>query len=201
MEINELNRELGNIDIYLLDQLLKGKITKEMKILDAGCGEGRNLSYFINNGYDVFGVDKSPIAIKMLRMMAKNYEPERFNESTVEDMIFPPNVFDYVISSAVLHFATSHQHFSVMVEAMVKVLRPGGTLFIRMTTDIGVPPQINSDNGVYSLHDGTQRYLFSVENLENFLKTHGLKLQESLKSVVVHEQRSMGVLVLQKIKE
>lgn len=195
MTVEELNKELGNVDLYLLDQLLKGKITKELKILDAGCGEGRNLVYFLNNGFDIYGVDKNPIAIKMLRMSAASYEPERFMESTIEGMIFPPNVFDYIISSAVLHFAKNHEHFNVLIKAMVDVLKPKGTLFVRMTTDLGLNQIKPTESGVYDLPDGSQRYLFAADKLDSFLKKHGLSLLEPVKSVVVHQQRSMGVML------
>lgn len=187
MTIQELNKELGNIDIYLLDQILKNRITKGMKVLDAGCGEGRNLVYLLNNGYDVFGVDANATAIKMLRMSASDYEPERFVETTIEEMIFPPNVFDYIISSAVLHFARNHDHFNAMIKAMVAVLKPKGTLFVRMTTGLGIDALTPADSGVYNLPDGSQRYLFEVDNLDAFLTSHHLSLIEPIKSVVVRK--------------
>mgnify|MGYP001628317483 CR=1 FL=1 len=68
MEINELNKLLGNVDLYLLDQMLKGRFTKEMMILDAGCGEGRNTHYFIQKGYRIVGVDSNSSAISMARV-------------------------------------------------------------------------------------------------------------------------------------
>ena len=48
----------GGIDIYLFDQLLKGRFVPGMRILDAGCGSGRNLVYFLRSGYEVFAVDE-----------------------------------------------------------------------------------------------------------------------------------------------
>ncbi|MDH5366864.1 MAG: class I SAM-dependent methyltransferase [Cyclobacteriaceae bacterium] len=198
MTFDELNIELGNIDIYLLDQLLKGKILKKYKILDAGCGEGRNLVYFTNNEFDVYGVDNNPLAIKMLRMRAASYEPDRFIESTIEEMIFPPNIFDYIISSAVLHFAKNHKHFNAMVNAMVNVLKPKGTLFVRMATDLGLNQMKLTKSGVYNLPDGTQRYLFPINELNHFLDIHGLSLLEPMKTVVVHQHRNMGVMLFKK---
>ena len=201
MTVAELNKELGNIDLYLLDQVLKGKIDKSMKILDAGCGEGRNLVHFINNGYEVYGVDANLAAIRMLQMVAKGYEKERFQVSSIEKMIYPPNTFDYIISSAVLHFAKGHGHFDEMMSKMVEVLKPGGTIFIRMATDMGIGDEIiEKGDGVYNLPDVTERYLFKEENMEGFLKKHKLKPLENPKSVIVVNQRSMGVFVLQKQK-
>jgi 2-polyprenyl-3-methyl-5-hydroxy-6-metoxy-1,4-benzoquinol methylase len=92
MEVSKLNELLGNIDIYLLDQILKGRFTKEMKILDAGCGEGRNCIYFLHEGYQIFGVDANPIAIQMARIYANTINPTydtlRFQVATVQDMPF-----------------------------------------------------------------------------------------------------------------
>ena len=65
MHHKELNKLVGNVDIYLLDHILKGTFEGKIKLLDAGCGEGRNLKYFINNGFDIYGVDSNPMAIKM----------------------------------------------------------------------------------------------------------------------------------------
>ncbi|RYD73106.1 MAG: class I SAM-dependent methyltransferase, partial [Sphingobacteriales bacterium] len=48
---------LNETDIYLIDQILKNRFHPEMKILDAGCGDGRNLNYFLYNNYNVYGVD------------------------------------------------------------------------------------------------------------------------------------------------
>ena len=42
-----LQEQFGQIDIYLFDQLLRGRIPPGSRILDAGCGSGRNLVYFL----------------------------------------------------------------------------------------------------------------------------------------------------------
>lgn len=109
MEISELNKLLGNIDLYLLDQLLKGRFTKEMMILDAGCGEGRNTHYFIQKGYRIVGVDGNSSAISMARISGRtldpNFDPLRFQVAELEDIPFHSEAFDAVLSSAVLHFA------------------------------------------------------------------------------------------------
>ena len=118
MSPQELNHELGNIDIYLLDAILKGYFSEGSKVLDAGCGEGRNLHWFLKNGYEAWGLDSNPSAIRMLRFVAnslhKGYPLERFETAGVEDMPYPENFFDAVVSSAVLHFADSESHFRSM---------------------------------------------------------------------------------------
>jgi len=71
----DLQEQFGQIDIYLFDQLLRGRIGPTMRVLDAGCGSGRNLVYFLREGYDVFGVDTDPIAIEDTRRLAASHAP------------------------------------------------------------------------------------------------------------------------------
>ncbi len=69
-------RELfGGIDIYIFDQLLKGRFVPGMRVLDAGCGSGRNLVYFLQSGYEVYGVDESAPQIARVRQMAAELAP------------------------------------------------------------------------------------------------------------------------------
>lgn len=202
LSIEDLNRELGNIDIYLLDQILKGRFLKEMTILDAGCGEGRNLIYFLNQGHKVFGIDKDPSAIKMIRMISrginKDYNPECFIQGDVSEMPYPAYRFDVVISSAVLHFAENHEQFETWFTEMHRVLKPGGLLFIRMTSDIGIETVSDLGNGVFELPDGSTRYLLTSNKINWIIDLFSYSFLEPLKSVLVDNQRTMSNLMLRK---
>lgn len=203
MNISELNKLLGSIDIYLLDQVLKGRFSKDMKILDAGCGEGRNAVYFINGGYQVFGVDQNQTAIQYCRYMAKSlnkdYDVHRFQVAELEDIPFHKEAFDAVICSAVLHFAESEENFWQMMDEMLRVLKPGGVLWFRMTTAHGgiVEQSKTLGSGKYLLPDGSTRFLLTDSHLEK-LQELGLEFLEQPKSVLVHGQRAMGVFVMEK---
>lgn len=206
MNIKELNQLLGNVDIYLLDQILKGRFNKSMKILDVGCGEGRNTIYFLNEGYQIFGVDSNPIAIQMARIYAqtiqKDYDIYRFQTSIIEDMPFHQGAFDALISSAVLHFAKSEAQFFRMVDEMMRVLKPGGIFFLRMTTAQGGILEKSPDlgDGVYLLPDGTERFLLTAELEKEIIAKYNLTYLEPPKSVLVlvHGLRAMGVFVWEK---
>ncbi len=63
----DLSSLFGQIDIYLFDQILRGRIAPGMKIFDAGCGRGRNLVFFLDQGYEVCAVDPDPAAIDHVR--------------------------------------------------------------------------------------------------------------------------------------
>ena len=204
MEINELNQLLGNIDIYLLDQILKGRFTKEMKILDAGCGEGRNAVYFIRQGYPIFGIDPNEVAIQYCRYLAKSLNPDfdihRFQPAKLEDIPFHTGAFDAVICSAVLHFASNVDNFCQMISEINRVLKPGGVFWFRMTTGFGGILEESQDlgSGKYLLPDGSERFLLRDEHVDK-LEDLGLRFLEPPKSVLVHGQRAMGVFVLEKM--
>jgi tellurite methyltransferase len=88
----DLQEWFGGIDIYLFDQLLKRRLVAGMRVLDAGCGTGRNLTYFLRSGYEVFGVDESEEAIAQTRQLAAELAPhlpaENFRVEPVERMSF-----------------------------------------------------------------------------------------------------------------
>lgn len=133
MDWKELNNELGNIDLYWLDFILKGYLHDDAKILDAGCGEGRNLIYCLNNNLDVFGIDQNPEAIQFLKLIAKKNKLQnidaRFQLMKLDKILFPDSSFDVIICSAVLHFAKSEEHFHMMLMELVRLLKPKGKNF------------------------------------------------------------------------
>jgi tellurite methyltransferase len=198
-----LSNWFGSIDIYLFDQLLKGRITREMKLLDAGCGGGRNLVYFFRSGFDVCGVDQSVEAIDQIRGLAgeltPTLPPDNFRVEPVEEMSFADSTFAVVISSAVLHFARDEPHWWQMVREMWRVLKPGGIFFARLASTAGIADQIESVEGRrYHLPDGSVRFLVDEEMLSAATESLGGQWIEPMKTVLVHHARSMSNWVLRK---
>ncbi|HEX8650785.1 MAG TPA: class I SAM-dependent methyltransferase [Pyrinomonadaceae bacterium] len=199
----DLRAWFGGIDIYLFDQLLKGRFTPDMHLLDAGCGDGRNLVYFIRTGYEVFGVDSSPAAIAQVRQLATALSPqypvENFRLEAVEKMSFKNESFDAVISSAVLHFASDEEHFQSMLVEMWRVLRYGGIFFSRLASTIGIENRVKHLQGRrYHLPDGSERFLVDEEMILKMTETLGGALIEPIKTVNVQNLRSMTNWCLRK---
>ncbi|MEO8073770.1 MAG: class I SAM-dependent methyltransferase [Acidobacteriota bacterium] len=193
----------GNIDIYLFDQIQKGRFSREMSILDAGAGGGRNLIYFLRSGFNVFAVDRNAEAVEQIKYLSKilapNLPPENFQVSTVEKMPFPDNYFDWIISNAVLHFAENEQHFNEMFAEMWRVLKRSGILFARLASSIGIENLIApTENGRYLLPDGSERFLVDEEFLMNTMKNFSAELLEPLKTTNVQNLRCMTTLVMSK---
>lgn len=196
-----LQELIGNTDIYLLDQIMKGRYLEGHKILDAGCGGGRNLIWFLKNEMEIYGIDKDEVAINYLKSQYVRLNKERFQVADITHIPFENNFFDHVISSAVLHFATSVFHFKEMMKEMIRVLKPGGSLFIRMTSNIGIENKITPiGNGVYHIPDGSTRFLLTPSLLNEIVQENNLSFVEPLKTVNVDNIRCMSTLVLTKNK-
>ncbi|RYD78261.1 MAG: class I SAM-dependent methyltransferase [Sphingobacteriales bacterium] len=198
-----LQDAFGNIDIYLFDQLLKGTYANSKTVLDAGCGTGRNLLYFLKNGFDVYGVDQNPEAIAEMKHVAKQYVAKgldaNFLVSPVEDLPFENHKFDLVISSAVLHFAESRAHFDAMLNEIWRVLKPGGYLFCRLASNIGIESAvIATGNGRYLLPDDSERFLVNQEMLLELTSKLGAELTEPIKTTNVQNLRCMTTWCLRK---
>jgi len=201
--MTHLQELFGEIDIYLFDQLLRGRIISGMRILDAGCGSGRNLEYLLREGFEVFGTDADRGALENVRRLAASIAPalpgDNFRLETVEQMSFPTAFADIVISSAVLHFALDDDHFRAMLQGTWRVLKPGGLFFCRLASSIGMETQIQRITGRrFRLPDGSDRYLVDEALLLKYTAELGGRLADPLKTTVVQNQRSMTTWVVRK---
>jgi len=194
--LNSIEEVIGATDIYLVDQIMKGRYKTDDSILDAGCGYGRNLHWFLRNDIVIYGVDQDAGAIHDLQLRYPAVA-ERFRQSAVEKIPFEKEVFNHIISSAVLHFALDTAHFRRMIAEMVRVLRPSGSLFIRMTSDIGIEDKVQLVvDGVYGIPDGSRRFLLTRTLLEDVMEKNRLFFLEPLKTVNVNDIRCMSTVVL-----
>jgi SAM-dependent methyltransferase len=199
---DRLISELGQIDIYLFDQLVRGRIAQGMRLLDVGCGSGRNLAYFLRAGYEVFGVDADRAAIEGVRNLAARLAPSlppgNFRAEPLEELSFDVHA-DVVIASAVLHFAHDDRHFEKMLDAAWRALEPGGLFFARLASSIGIESRIGWIEGRRGrLPDGSERYLVDEPLLLTLTARLGGTLLDPLKTTVVQDQRAMTTWVLRK---
>src|ERR1035437_5909548 len=199
----DLHAVFGDIDIYLFDQLLRGRIEPGARVLDAGCGAGRNLVYFLREGYEVFAADADPRAIDEVRRLATRLAPQlpaaNFRVEPIEPSPFPAASADVVISSAVLHFARDDEHFDRMLAASWRPLARGGILFCRLASSIGMADRMRPlGNGRFALPDGSERYLVDAARLMASASALGGTLVDPVKTTIVQNQRCMTTWVMRK---
>lgn len=196
-----LQEQFGQIDIYVFDQILRGNITPQMRVLDAGCGYGRNLVYLLRQGNEVFAVDANPEAVAHVRALASEIAPtlppENFRQGVIEQMDFPDAFADVVLCNSVLHFARSEQHFLAMVSELWRVLRPGGMLFCRLGSRIGMEFERVRDH-IYRIGDGSEWFLVDEAVLLRMSGQMNGLLVDPLKTTIVQDHRCMTTWVVRK---
>ena len=191
--------QLGNADIYLIDQMMKCRYQPGDKIFDAGCGHGRNIDLFLRAGFDAYGVDHDLEKI----VFCQSRYPEhtaRFSVQDLQRLSFENDFFHHIISSAVFHFCDSTAHFYSLFSEQVRVLKPGGTFFIRMTTLFGLPEKlaVPIGDGRYHQPDYGDRFLMTYPLIAQVIEKFPVSLLEPVKAVNVRDHRAMGVIVFQK---
>jgi SAM-dependent methyltransferase len=191
----------GEIDIYVFDQILRGNIAPRMRILDAGCGYGRNLIFLLRERAEIFAVDANPTAVEHVRHLSKSLNSglpdENFQVSRVEQMPFPAEFADVVMCSSVLHFARNDAQFQAMLAELWRVLRPGGLLFTRLASRIGMDFE-PMGNGLYAMPDGQAWYLVDEQKLMALTASMKAVLVDRLKTTIVQNHRCMTTWVLRK---
>ena len=193
-----IKSQLQNTDIYIIDQILKGRFDNCKSVLDVGCGKGRNLVYFLQNNFDVYGLDANEQNIKSTQQLLPNSNIKNFKIGLAEDIPFD-NSFDVIICNAVLHFAKSKTHFEEMLNEMWGKLNKEGILFIRLASDIGIEKLVTPiENGVYKLPDGSSRYLVSQNMLFEYTNELKAELVEPIKTTNVQNLRCMTTWIIRK---
>ena len=205
MSQTDLESQFGQIDIYLFDQILRGRIRPGMCVFDAGCGHGRNLIYLLRSGCQVFASDADPASVAHVQHLAATHAPTlpsaNFRVEPVERSTFPDAFADVVLSSAVLHFARDDEQFLAMVHEMWRQLKPTGMLWARLASTIGIAEQVQAIRGRWCLlPDGSERYLVDAPMLSELTHRLGGHLLDPIKTTVVQDQRSMTTWALQKLK-
>jgi len=196
-----LQEQFGQIDIYIFDQILRGNIAPGMRVLDAGCGYGRNLVHLLREGCEIFALDLNGDGVDHVRQLATALQSvlpaDNFQVGGIERMPFPDAFADVVICSAVLHFARDEEHFRAMLWELWRVLRPGGMLFCRLGSRIGMDFE-RVPGGRFLVGDGSEWFLVDEEMLMELTEELNGVLVDPLKTTIVQDYRCMTTWVLRK---
>jgi SAM-dependent methyltransferase len=196
-----LQDQFGQIDIYVFDQILRGNILPGMRVVDAGCGYGRNLVYLMRQGCEIFALDQDAEGVEHVRQLsaalATGLPPQNFQVGAIERMPFPDELADVVLCSSVLHFARDEAHFHAMVSELWRVLKPGGLLFCRLGSRIGMDFEEVREH-IFLIGDASEWFLVDEEELLTITDTLNAVLVDPLKTTVVQDFRCMTTWVVRK---
>ena len=199
MDADALNAELAGMDIYLLDQVLKGRFKPGGRMLDAGCGGGRNMVWFARNGFEVFGADSN--AKSVAKVQALGIVPDdHVVECSATKLPWPDAHFDGVICNALLHVLDSRADWEAALHESWRVLKPGGVWFARLATTLSMEQHAEPLCDGRDRMPGTQWDILptSLEDLLHWTEKLGADLLEPIKTVNVQNQRAMATWVLRK---
>jgi SAM-dependent methyltransferase len=190
-----IHRLFGDIDIYLFDQLARGRFDTRRRVLDVGCGAGRNLRYLLAHGYDCAAVDRDPVAIERVRheaeALGRHDVLDRLIVGSAEALPWAAAAFDAVICSAVLHFADDAEQFGRMVTEMWRVLAPSGLFFARLASTIGLDGCAGAAGRRVRLPDGSDRFVVDEAMLLEWTTRLGGTLADPIKTTNVQQMRCM----------
>jgi SAM-dependent methyltransferase len=199
----DLRAAFGEIDIYLFDQLLRGRFDNLPRVLDSGCGDGRNLVYFLKAGFECFGIDADAGVIEQVRRRAAQLTAAapaaNFVVGEIERMPWADASTDAIICSAVLHFSADQAQFGRMMTEMWRVLAPGGLFFARLASNIGLEHLLGERAGRrMRLPDGSDRFVVDLQMLLDWTERLGARLIDPIKTTNVQGQRCMTTWCLRK---
>jgi tellurite methyltransferase len=196
-----VQEQFGQIDIYIFDQILRGNIAAGMCVLDAGCGYGRNLVHLLREGCEVFALDEDAEGVEHVRQLSASLgtglAEENFQVGSIERMPFSNRIADVVLCNAVLHFARDERHFRSMLAELWRVLKPGGMLFCRLGSRIGMEFEQLRPN-IFRIGDGSEWFLVDQAMLLNLTAEMNAVLVDPLKTTIVQDFRCMTTWVLRK---
>jgi SAM-dependent methyltransferase len=196
-----IQEQFGQIDIYVFDQILRGNIESGMRVLDAGCGYGRNLVHLLRAGCDVFALDKDSEGVHHVRQLSESLRTglpvSNFQVGSIEQMPFADGFADVVICNSVLHFARDEEHFRTMLAELWRVIAPGGMFFARLGSQIGMNFERIRGN-VFRIGDGSEWFLVDEKMLLDLSNQMNAILVDPLKTTIVQDYRCMTTWVLRK---
>jgi len=171
--------KIYNKEIYIsgfLDLMKSIGITQESLILDAGCGSGFPAIDLIESGYHVIGVDKSSEMVRQIKINARkrgvSIEAKHIMWSELSKNFNPIFDFIYCRGNSLIYAASWEQNWIVpnrsreeILEAIknfYQILKPGGKLYIDITSKNEKPDQRNI--GIVQTRRGPVQIFWKVEH-------------------------------------
>ncbi|MDW3196962.1 MAG: class I SAM-dependent methyltransferase [Cytophagales bacterium] len=199
--MEHINNFFGDMDLFLLDLLLKGRI-EAGKILDIGFGTGRNLIHFLQRPeFEVHGIESDQSCVSLMQMMVASFEnqhPDRFLPRSTTQLPYPEKFFETVICARVFHFLNDQEKWTAW-EAISKVLVPGGVLYLTSNSLVNFETRsVATKDGKHTFPDETTGYFLSSTQLDRMVKDPKFEQIEPVRHIQYDNRHAETILVLQK---
>ncbi len=131
LRLKAVNEALSNSGIFL---------NKFSQMLDLGCGVGDFIDKFAKNDVKVTGIDISADVVKKCHERFRDFPNVTVCNSKIEEMSFPNDSFDVVISVTVLQHIVDSDAFSKAIRNVVGVTKIGGHILVFESSPIRIKP-------------------------------------------------------------
>ena len=180
-------------DEKYIDQFLES--LEGLKVLDVGCGNGRDCKYIFQQEFHVRGIDLS----KNMLSIAQELVPDvQFEIMDLTNITYPENSYDGIISNCSL-FHVPAEELPKTLDSFSKVLKPNGKLLLILQEGLG-ETMIEEPyrKGVYIYMN-----YFSVQQLENILAKHRFEIDNIWKEEISGQSElgSKKLIVLSRNKK
>lgn len=181
-------------DENLVSYFTSGSI-KPGRVLEIGCGNGRNAIFMARQGCQVEALDISMEAIEWARAnAAKQNVTVNFNCGNIFETRLEEQTYDFVYDCGLLHHLLPHQRF-VYIENIAKSLRPGGhfgiVCFAPGFEEISGVKQ-KTDESIYKVYSMQGGIAYAREDLNEILEEQFEEVEVRLMKECTEEQQLFG---------
>jgi len=146
---------------FVLDRFLS-HLPAKASILDAGCGSGRDLKFFLSRGHCVLGIDASTALVQM----AAEYSGAPCEFARIESISYEERFDGIWACASLLHLP--QDVFRPALRCLNRALKRGGTLFMA----------VQEGQGEAILPDGRLYVYYSEDDIRKSLDAAGLAVDE-----------------------
>jgi SAM-dependent methyltransferase len=136
----DLPWDTGEPDANLVDLVRRGVITPG-RALEVGCGTGTNSIWLAREGFDVLGLDLSPVAVERARSKAEGASA-RFEVSDFLEGTLPAGPFHFVLDRGCFHVFDDAGVRARFAERVASLLEVGGTWLSLIGSTEGAPREV-----------------------------------------------------------
>jgi len=192
---------------YLVGFFSKISNPKDKKVLDIGCGGGRNTEMLLRLGFDIFALDLHKKMVESTRKkIAKmnKKEAEKIILASVLSLPYPDSFFDYVVSNGLFHNAENLREFKLSVRETSRVLKKNGCLVLNTFVDGNFKngfAKSQKEKYLYFTRECLPIVLLPTPELINIFSENSLKLlssQEKPVTISTGERKVFRAIFLKK---